>query len=74
MAEKLDSVAEDKLPTTTSSSEPISQPQDENVQSSDDSDGQVDWDGPDDPENPKNWPDSKKWLNIGVLSAITIIA
>ncbi|XXG98917.1 hypothetical protein Hte_005248 [Hypoxylon texense] len=25
----------------------------------------VDWDGPDDPENPANWTDRKKWLNIG---------
>ena len=33
----------------------------------------VDWDGPDDPQNPKNWPDSKKWLNVAVLSLLTII-
>lgn len=33
----------------------------------------VSWDGPDDPENPKNWPDSKKWFNIAVLSILTII-
>ena len=33
----------------------------------------VDWDGPDDPKNPMNWPDKKKWLNIGVLSILTII-
>ncbi|KIM94619.1 hypothetical protein OIDMADRAFT_45586 [Oidiodendron maius Zn] len=24
----------------------------------------VDWDGPDDPQNPMNWPDSRKWLNV----------
>ncbi|KAF2474649.1 MFS general substrate transporter [Lindgomyces ingoldianus] len=33
----------------------------------------VDWDGPDDPQNPMNWPDSKKWGIIGVLSAVTLI-
>ncbi|EAA31306.1 MFS general substrate transporter [Neurospora crassa] len=33
----------------------------------------VDWDGPDDPENPMNWPDKKKWLNVAVLSILTII-
>lgn len=33
----------------------------------------VDWDGPDDPENPMNWPEKKKWLNIAVLSILTII-
>lgn len=33
----------------------------------------VDWDGPDDPENPMNWPEKKKWLNVAVLSILTII-
>ena len=33
----------------------------------------VDWDGPDDPENPMNWSDSKKWLNIAVLSGLSLI-
>lgn len=33
----------------------------------------VSWDGPDDPQNPVNWPDSKKWFNITVLSVLTII-
>lgn len=28
----------------------------------------VDWDGRDDPENPKNWRNSKKWLNVGETS------
>lgn len=26
----------------------------------------VDWDGPDDPENPFNWPKKKKWLITAV--------
>ncbi|KAH8671539.1 major facilitator superfamily domain-containing protein [Xylariales sp. PMI_506] len=33
----------------------------------------VDWDGPEDPLNPKTWPNSKKWLNISVLSILTIV-
>lgn len=28
----------------------------------------VDWDGPDDKENPRNWAKSKKLLNIGLVS------
>ena len=27
----------------------------------------VDWE-PEDPENPMNWPEKEKWLNIGILS------
>ena len=34
----------------------------------------VDFDGPDDLENPKNWPEMKKWVNIVVLSFLTIIS
>ena len=33
----------------------------------------VDWDGPDDPENPLNWSPRKKWANIAVLSALTLL-
>lgn len=31
------------------------------------------WDGPDDPHNPMNWPEKKKWLNIAVLSILTLV-
>jgi multidrug resistance protein len=31
------------------------------------------WDGPDDPENPKNWTDRKKWTNVFLLSVLTIV-
>ncbi|KAF2810286.1 MFS general substrate transporter [Mytilinidion resinicola] len=31
------------------------------------------WDGPDDPENPMNWPNSLKWGNIAILSSITFV-
>ncbi|KJZ78858.1 hypothetical protein HIM_01631 [Hirsutella minnesotensis 3608] len=33
----------------------------------------VDWDGPDDPENPLNWPFSKKFAALGIVSAITFL-
>lgn len=33
----------------------------------------VDWDGPDDPENPLNWPAKKKWTIIAALGAVTLI-
>ena len=33
----------------------------------------VDWDGPDDPDNPLNWSTKKKWFNIGVMAAITFL-
>lgn len=33
----------------------------------------VDWDGPDDPANPINWTATRKWTNIGVISAMTLL-
>ncbi|KAF6815013.1 polyamine transporter 3 [Colletotrichum musicola] len=27
----------------------------------------VDWEGPDDPENPMNWPESRKWVNLALI-------
>lgn len=33
----------------------------------------VDWDGPDDPQNPMNWTEKKKWSNIATLSLVTLI-
>lgn len=33
----------------------------------------VDWDGPDDPENPMNWSKSKKWGAIAIVSLITFL-
>jgi hypothetical protein len=32
----------------------------------------VDWDGDDDPENPRNWSRSKKLINIGIISASSL--
>lgn len=33
----------------------------------------VDWDGPDDPANARNWTERKKWGNILVISSITFL-
>lgn len=34
----------------------------------------VTWTGPDDPENPKNWAFSRKWLIVFVVSTFTLIS
>ncbi|CAG9988814.1 unnamed protein product [Clonostachys byssicola] len=34
----------------------------------------VQWDGRDDPENPMNWPNSWKCINIGIMSLLTLIS
>lgn len=33
----------------------------------------VDWDGPDDPQKPTNWPEKLKWANVAVIAAITFL-
>ncbi|KAL5379049.1 hypothetical protein DPSP01_008684 [Paraphaeosphaeria sporulosa] len=33
----------------------------------------VDWDGPEDPENPLNWPDRQKWILIFILAMVTLV-
>jgi hypothetical protein len=33
----------------------------------------VRWNGDEDPENPMNWSAKKKWLNIGVISVMTLL-
>ncbi|KAF2876520.1 major facilitator superfamily domain-containing protein [Massariosphaeria phaeospora] len=33
----------------------------------------VDWDGPDDPHNPLNWPESRKWTTIATLALVTLV-
>jgi len=33
----------------------------------------VDWDGPDDPENPMNWPSLKRWTHIMLVSAANFL-
>uniref|UniRef100_A0A093VYU8 Putative transporter n=1 Tax=Talaromyces marneffei PM1 TaxID=1077442 RepID=A0A093VYU8_TALMA len=34
----------------------------------------VTWNGPDDPENPKNWPREKKWITMSLVSLFTFIS
>lgn len=34
----------------------------------------IDWDGPDDAENPKNWPLSKKWAITVSMGTMTFVA
>jgi len=34
----------------------------------------VDWDGPDDPENPKNWAEKRKWRTAVMVSLFTFIS
>jgi hypothetical protein len=31
----------------------------------------VDWDGPNDPQNPQNWSLSRKWWLVGLVAAVT---
>lgn len=33
----------------------------------------VDWDGPDDPQNPINWSEKLKWANVAVIASITFL-
>ncbi|RSM00579.1 hypothetical protein CDV31_011745 [Fusarium ambrosium] len=33
----------------------------------------IDWDGPDDPEMPSNWPKSKRWINTMAVSTLTLL-
>ncbi|KAK1765233.1 polyamine transporter 1 [Phialemonium atrogriseum] len=43
----------------------------ENVDSVSNQDNIVDWDGPEDPQNPQNWTSTKKWTIIILISTIT---
>lgn len=40
-------------------------PQDPNI---------VDWNGPDDPENPLNWSSAKKFAAISIVSLVTMLS
>lgn len=33
----------------------------------------VDFDGPDDPEDPLNWSKTRKWCLVGLISAMTLV-
>ena len=34
----------------------------------------VDWDGPDDPQNPRNWPAGKRMIQVVLASAFLLTA
>ena len=57
---------EKALPAATaeSSNEKTQEEKDPNV---------LDWNGPDDPDKPINWPTKKKWPNVAVISALTFL-
>jgi len=38
-----------------------------------DEDGLVGWEGQDDPMHPRNYPDARKWLILGMVSGITFL-
>ncbi|RDX43808.1 MFS polyamine transporter [Lentinus brumalis] len=48
--------------------------QDNDSRSTDDGVLVVDWEGPDDPQNPKNWSLKKKWAATLIVSAFTFIS
>jgi hypothetical protein len=33
----------------------------------------MDWDGPDDPDMPLNWPKPKRWINTMIVSILTLL-
>lgn len=33
----------------------------------------VDWNGPDDPENPKNWSSAKRWSHISLIATLGLV-
>jgi MFS transporter, DHA1 family, multidrug resistance protein len=51
-------------------SQPESGPAETQTQSKDSN--LVDWDGSDDPENPQNWPKTRKWLVTMCLASMTL--
>ncbi|KAJ5726763.1 uncharacterized protein N7483_008120 [Penicillium malachiteum] len=34
----------------------------------------VTWNGPDDPDNPKNWTKKKKWISMGIVAMFTLLS
>lgn len=51
-------------PDVTALPDGNTQPRDPNI---------VDWEGPDDPENPLNWPFKKKMVTTVIISTITLV-
>ena len=53
------------IPTHDIATQDEKDPQDPNI---------VDWDGPDDPENPLNWASSKKLAAMTIVSLVTMLS
>ena len=74
--------ATESLPQSTHSNEemitgPIPVEQGQHQEQADQDPNIVDWDGPDDPDNPQNWTAKKKWgivLPLGLITLITPLA
>lgn len=62
-----------KPPTLTRSSLPTESSLDADANANIDPDI-ITWNGPDDPENPKNWPKGLKWKNTCVISLFVFIS
>jgi hypothetical protein len=63
--------AVDDLEHGSSRSTPVDNAEEKNSTSNDPN--IVDWDGPDDPTNPLNWPTKKKSIIVATISFITFL-
>ena len=57
--------AQDELPTSANATTPVSHPTEER-------NDLVDWEGPNDPENPQNMPQWKKWMITWLLAFLNV--
>lgn len=58
---------------TAFSSGPASDVEKAGPSPSEDTDALINWDGPDDPENPMNWPKRKRYMQIIMIALYTLI-
>ncbi|CAI7621947.1 unnamed protein product [Penicillium viridicatum] len=56
------------------SSEELKPPVQPNGKTSDYEKGRVGWDSEEDPHNPQNFPDKRKWMILGMVSVITFLS
>ncbi|KMU82403.1 vitamin B6 transporter bsu1 [Coccidioides immitis H538.4] len=61
-------------PQTSHGSEITSEiPAQESLQRTPEKSNIVDWDGPDDPQNPINWSSVRRWMTITIVSVVTFL-
>jgi DHA1 family multidrug resistance protein-like MFS transporter len=58
--------AQDELPTSANATAPAQQPTEER-------NDLVDWEGPNDPDNPQNWSRKYRWYTIMILAFMTFV-